>query len=149
MLHKLRIAFTSVCGIVCLLLIVLWVRSQSNTEKLFLQYDATRGLRVIVGAGRIQIEPSAERLWIETSTGFSTSTWIEPTHSRLNDEPTTFDFATLSFDAAKSAPLWCPVLSLAASAAIPWLRWRFSLRTLLIATTLVAFVLGAIVYAAK
>ena len=30
--------------------------------------------------------------------------------------------------------------------AFPWLRWRFSLRTLLIATTLVAVVLGLIVW---
>ena len=34
-------------------------------------------------------------------------------------------------------------------AAAPWLRWRFSLRTLLIATTLVAVVLGLIVWAAR
>ena len=30
-------------------------------------------------------------------------------------------------------------------AVAPWLRWRFTLRTLLIATTLVAVVLGLIV----
>jgi hypothetical protein len=34
-------------------------------------------------------------------------------------------------------------------AALPWLRWRFSLRTLLIATTLIAVVLGLVVYAAS
>jgi hypothetical protein len=32
---------------------------------------------------------------------------------------------------------------------IPWLRWRFSLRNLLIATTLVAVVLGLAVYATR
>jgi hypothetical protein len=31
-------------------------------------------------------------------------------------------------------------------AALPWFRWRFSLRTLLIGMTLVAVVLGLIVY---
>ena len=31
----------------------------------------------------------------------------------------------------------------------PWLRWRFSLRTLLIATTLVAVVLGLIVWSVR
>ena len=41
---------------------------------------------------------------------------------------------------------WLPALLFAAVAAIPWLRWRFSLRTLLIATTLVAVVLGLIVW---
>jgi hypothetical protein len=49
-------------------------------------------------------------------------------------------------------PYW-PVVLLASTLAVlgvlPWLRWRFSLRTLLIATTLVALVLGAIVYAVR
>jgi hypothetical protein len=45
------------------------------------------------------------------------------------------------------APYWFLILLTAAIAAAPWLRWpkRFSLRTLLIATTLVAVVLGLIV----
>jgi hypothetical protein len=34
-------------------------------------------------------------------------------------------------------------------AAVPWIKWRFSLRTLLIGTTLVAVGLAAIVYAAR
>jgi hypothetical protein len=40
--------------------------------------------------------------------------------------------------------LWLPLLSIVG--AIPWLPSRFSLRTLLIATTLIAFVLGLIVW---
>ena len=43
-------------------------------------------------------------------------------------------------------PLW-PIVALTATLApAPWPRWRFSLRTLLIATTLVAVVLGVIVW---
>jgi hypothetical protein len=34
-------------------------------------------------------------------------------------------------------------------AALPWLPYRFSLRTLLIATTLVAVLLGAVIYAVR
>jgi len=33
--------------------------------------------------------------------------------------------------------------------AVPWIPWRFSLRTLLIATTLVAAVLGLVAWVAK
>jgi hypothetical protein len=36
------------------------------------------------------------------------------------------------------------VLSIAAVFLLPWLRWRYSLRTLLIATTLIAVGLGVI-----
>ena len=47
------------------------------------------------------------------------------------------------------APHWLPALLSAALAVIPWISrsWRFSLRTLLIATTLVAVVLGIAVAA--
>jgi hypothetical protein len=43
-------------------------------------------------------------------------------------------------------PYWFSILLVTTLAALPWLRWRFSLRTLLIATTLVAVVLGLIVW---
>ena len=39
-------------------------------------------------------------------------------------------------------PYWMILLLTSAAAASPWLRWRFSLRTLLIALTLLALLLG-------
>jgi hypothetical protein len=52
---------------------------------------------------------------------------------------------------AFAIPQWLLVLSVLLLAAAPWLRCsaRFSLRTLLIATTLVAVVLGLMVWAAR
>jgi hypothetical protein len=49
-----------------------------------------------------------------------------------------------------TAPYWFFVLFSGTAAVVPWIhevRWHFSLRTLLIATTLVAVVLGLAVYA--
>ncbi len=46
-------------------------------------------------------------------------------------------------------PLWMTVVFPCALALLSWVPGRFSLRTLLIATTLVAVVLGLIVWAAK
>jgi hypothetical protein len=48
-------------------------------------------------------------------------------------------------------PQWFPVLIFAALTDAPWIHWskRFNLRTLLIATTLVAVVLGLVVYVAR
>jgi hypothetical protein len=44
-------------------------------------------------------------------------------------------------------PFWIPVLLMVTLAEIPWITVRrFSLRTLLIATTLIAVVLGVIVW---
>jgi hypothetical protein len=45
-------------------------------------------------------------------------------------------------------PYWLPCLATATLAIIPWLR-RFSLRTLLIAMTLIAVVLGLVIWAAR
>ena len=42
-------------------------------------------------------------------------------------------------------PHWFPVLLFALLAAAPWIKWRFSVRTLLIATGLVAVILGVAV----
>jgi hypothetical protein len=44
-----------------------------------------------------------------------------------------------------AAPHWLLLLYTVTLGTIPWLHWRFSLRTLLIAMTLVAVVLGLIV----
>ena len=48
-------------------------------------------------------------------------------------------------------PHWFLLGIVATLAPVPWIHWskRFSLRTLLIATTLVAVVLGLVVYAAR
>ncbi len=46
-------------------------------------------------------------------------------------------------------PHWFVIILAATSGIVPWLRWHFSLRTLLIATTLIALVLGLAVYAAR
>jgi hypothetical protein len=43
-------------------------------------------------------------------------------------------------------PLWAVTLFMVVTSTLPWLSWRFSLRTLLIATTLIAVVLGLIVW---
>jgi hypothetical protein len=75
----------------------------------------------------------------------------EPTEDRFNNE---FDKNILGFYLERTprllrldVPFWFIVLISLALAAAPWLRtrWRFSLRTLLLATTLVAVVLGLVV----
>jgi hypothetical protein len=49
-------------------------------------------------------------------------------------------------------PIWFPITLVVLLGTVPWsgeLNWRFSLRTLLIATTLIAVVLGLIVWASQ
>lgn len=53
---------------------------------------------------------------------------------------------TTYYGAAYSVSIGLLVMLVGALAALPWLSWRYSLRTLLIATTLIAVVLGLIVW---
>ncbi len=46
-------------------------------------------------------------------------------------------------------PHWFLLVTCGVASVIPWISYRFSLRTLLIATTLVAIVLGLAVWAAR
>jgi hypothetical protein len=47
----------------------------------------------------------------------------------------------------QAVPYWLPLLLAATITATPWIKWRFSLRTLLIVTTLVAVTLAIVVAA--
>jgi hypothetical protein len=48
-----------------------------------------------------------------------------------------------------SVPFWLATILVLSLAPLPWMRWCFTLRTLLIATTLVAVVLGLAVWATQ
>jgi hypothetical protein len=137
--RKLRIAWSVAWGLAAVLLIVLWVRSYqyppapSPVEE-FPPAALGGNVAVSFAHGMIYItlmtkepHPSLER---KISVG--EFTWA-------SSSPLSF-FATV--------PFWMPaVLSLTTGIA-PWIHWssRFSIRTLLIATTLVAVVLGLIVW---
>jgi hypothetical protein len=159
----LRIAFSAVCGILCLLLIVLWVRSYQWQDYYCGWVSKSRTVDSLSYRGWI----SFHSIWFETKLwdavhlpGWeSTSHFIQPDpvlglpalapsqrwawafHRRPNRT-----------EAILTMPCWFPVLLAATFTAAPWihqLRWRFSLRTLLIATTLVAALLGTVVWAVR
>jgi hypothetical protein len=150
MLHYLRIAVTALSLTTCVLLIAMWVRSYGRVEKLLWTYQSPKAVRIIWSAGRIQAETATDDPIEITSSALGTFDWREPT---FNSAPLpvetrySLDFALHSLDADKSVPIGFPILFAATLAALPWLRCRFSLRTLLIATTLVAVALGIVVVA--
>src|SRR5215213_3399771 len=97
---------------------------------------------------------------IQTSNQISSETWTtskQPTDDswRIMEEGgLLYDSRILGGVAAYKSGFLVVTYWFLISAAIcvgiaPWLRWRFSLRTLLIATTLVAVVLGLIVWSIK
>jgi hypothetical protein len=125
LLRYLRIAFSAVCGTLCVLLVMSWVLSYYAKDS----FDFTALNRGVVVRSR------------NGSLGVKTYVNVMVTprfHHR---------YYRGRFD----VPYWFPTVLFAIVGLIvaaPWirqLRWRFSLRTLLIATTLVAVLLGVAV----
>jgi len=139
--RKLRIAWSIGWGIVCLLLIALWVRSYSYLDTFGTPPDFFTSWR-----GRL----------FTGGTIFATNTpdGEEASGSTLHVVLgtlilTTVDQGNISYDGGSSLPIAALLLLTGIVAGAPWIRWRFSLRTLLIATALVAAGLGLAVYAAR
>jgi hypothetical protein len=136
--RKLRIAWSVVWCIAAVLLCVLWARSYRQAHVL----DNPHGYKIDVRQGtlvlRERVQPPVPRpisllpLWTEVAGAVN---WYGPWPSV----------------AVASIPLWIPVAICSVLATSPWLLQlsrlrRFSIRTLLIATTLVAATLGLIVW---
>jgi hypothetical protein len=131
--RKLRIAWSVACGILCLLLIVLWVRSYSGI-------DATQGLRIASSQGTLYINQSLTLLTPTDYNGpvfsyphFGSSYTFTPSSARVQ-------FIRPGF----GLPYWAIVLTMTLTGVAPWFGSRFSLRTLLIGMTVVAVALGLI-----
>jgi hypothetical protein len=145
--RKLRIAWSVGCGIACLLLIVLWVWSSTNHDFIFGPSYGNGQFYACSSVGRIDVGygtgnpnfqlPGKWELNHSTTTCRSQLEWLFPKSQMLG-------FGMVSNEVR--VPYWFLVLSSAGFATFPWLRWRFSLRTVLVATTLVAVVLGLILW---
>jgi hypothetical protein len=151
MARKLRIVFSAACGVVCLFLIALWVRTKYAIDMICGPLSQPAGFGVMSRHGGIGLflteknyawgyykYPADEvsRSEYEVQIGYKTALGFV----QYVKNPGVFRIRV---------PYWSLVSLLAVLAAIPWLRWRFSLRTLLIITTLAAALLGAIVYAVR
>jgi hypothetical protein len=137
--RKLRIAWSVGCGIACVLLILLWARSYRWGDKALVPRPGGTVIVLGSGHGRLEFGRVSNNVvdewtyWNEEAKYYNQKyPWGSRRHWHV--------------------PYWIPVLCMAVSSVVPWigkLTWRFSVGTLLIATTLVAVVLGLIVWAAK
>jgi hypothetical protein len=145
MLNWLRIAFSATCGIICLLLVALWVRSYwwhdifyRQVPQAKVQAESTEGALLFFNFRELQRESAP------LGNGWTRRSQLHP---RTKIPPLSGIFRSLDgpIGASLQIPLWIATLVPAALAAAPWFRWRFSLRTLLVAMTLAAVGLGLIV----
>jgi hypothetical protein len=135
--RELRMAWSVACGLACVLLIVLWERSYRMCEWAEIPIGKTPySIQAMTGVGTLY---------------FNVAPAINPGYSHeTNDElPGVLrDYHGRNEHWINRQPFWLVSAAVATLGVVPWIgcfRWRFSLRTLLIVTTLVAVVLGLIV----
>jgi hypothetical protein len=145
--RKLRIAWSVAWGLAALLLIVLWVRSYWWID--FVTVPNPMAAQISSGRGTIRFP----RQNVPTpSWRFVTISMVEVAaelKAQGEEPPVSPRPPLLYFDIKPSyvaLSYLYPLVVFGAITGIPWIGNRFSLRTLLIATTLVAVVLGLIVW---
>ena len=149
--RKLRIAWSVGCSIACVLLVVLWVRSYWQT---FIALKATSdGHTLVVDSSDGDLSFSREPGLATRRLSWTRAQDMTPAWQKL---PTSCWGAGFSWRSSPyisvRLPYWIPTLIFVVASVLPWIvqmSFRFSLRTLLIATTLIALVLGTIVYAMR
>jgi hypothetical protein len=129
--RKLRIVWSVGCGVLCLLLIALWVRSYRGV-------DANQSLSIASSQGRLYLNQSLTISPLYNGPVLSTPHFggiytFTPSSARIQ-------FIHPGF----GVPYWSLVLAVVAAGITPWLRWRFSLRTLLIGLTVISVAAGMI-----
>lgn len=150
-----RIAVSAVCVVVFVGLIGLWVRSYSYLH--FFEMDIAHGKTLHIQS----VNGNFMLFLFEFQRGWRTSYFYvgngssSPVYDRAFCCASTPGVGITVVGTPSSGlkiPIWIFVSISAALAFVPWLRqlpWRFSLRTLLIVTTLVAVVLGFVVWVVR
>jgi hypothetical protein len=150
--RKLRIAWSVGWGLLAVLLIMLWVRSYSHISFVWrvsstgvnTRFESANG-GVAFLYGKV-VGDERPRGWESFSLPIPRK--MPETHHRPTARNSPFKLDWLAGKIVIGVPYWLLFIGSGIFAALPWLPGRFSLRTLLIATTLVAVVLGIIIYAA-
>jgi hypothetical protein len=140
-LRLLRIAFSAGCGIACLLLLAWCVRSYASHDGIWGRISRTEGFHLSAHEGRLQFNTIRNLGIIEWR--FALGERIDTVRSP-NYIPR-FEYFQSGLGSFLAIPIWFLALLLATLAVILAIRPQFSVRTLLIATTLVAVVLGLLI----
>src|SRR5262245_26727271 len=130
--RKLRIAWSAAWGLVAVLMCVLWVRSYWY-ESGVIHVESRDFTCVFVKEGSV---------WCRTDTGDEGSDRFLAFDAPI--DPMNWAIQTRA-RTVKCGCVWWGVIVASALSVAPWLHFRFSLRTLLIATTLVAMGLGVVI----
>jgi hypothetical protein len=149
--RKLRIACSVSCGVLAVLFVIVWAVSFWRAYILWSPHGVFC-FAADYGALRFSCR---DPIVIDPINGWeldSRKPVFDPFENFPMQKPSPLEFRfdyISTDDIFIQAPGWSLSSFAVALAAIPWLRSRFSLRTLLIATTVIAVGLGVIVWAAN
>jgi hypothetical protein len=153
--RKLRIAWSVVWGLLAVLLIVLWVRSYWWSDTAFGPLSKSRAVLLSSRHGRLSVIVEQIKIPMWAYSRNSRAEQLAATSSPSLSQAFARLFAITFYskkNSGASTPYTYPVLLICGLAVAPWIRqlqWQFSLRTLLIVTTLVVVVLGLFVWLHK
>ncbi len=140
--RKLRITWTVFCGIACVLLIALWVRSYRSA-------DTTQNGSIVSMAGKLYFHQ--QFAYTQQPGELLPANWMPQKFFSLLTLVGPPGMQIVPHGVGLAVPYWWLAWPTSLLALFPWIPWstRFSVRTLLIATTLVAVVLGLIVWSVR
>jgi hypothetical protein len=146
--RRLRIATSMFFALIAVALCLLWVRSYRTCDTVSIR-DARSGHFTFLGSnsGTMFLHRSVVETFPYPGSSFPRYSY-SAMHTSEPQAVFVWNSNFLQGPVGISFPYWLPTLVAALTAAIPWLRCHFSLRTMLIATTLVAVALGLGVWVA-
>ena len=153
MLKYLRIAVTALSLAACVLLVAVWVRSYWWENSVCVIRPNAYDLCLTTFLGELYFDLIKEPFGEPSGRGTTNEWSFNNSNIRQKWGPDNFNDREImqgfsyhndNEDLVVTVPLWSLILLVAGIAVVPWLAWsrRFSLRTLLIATTLIAVGLG-------
>jgi hypothetical protein len=153
--RKLRIAFSATWLVVCVLLMALWVRSYSMFDSLVFKLGP-KEFEGASGDGKLHVgiikgSPLIRPQWMSQHHPMKEMKKWKETKSQNHTNVVGFGGYDDPFESLLIVPFWFLCIASACCSAILWpIRpWRFSVRMLLIAITLVAVVLGLIAWSMR
>jgi hypothetical protein len=157
MLRRLLNIASIVCLVLCVALMGMWVRSyyyryswEIRTNSRLLQFRSDRGLLTYWELHPIASQADVIAVLNDASQGKTfVSTTVDPRkHSAFNGTVLGFVLDRQPWSINASVPIWSLVVTFAGTSLLFWVpsSRRFSLRTLFIATTFLAVVLGMIAW---
>jgi hypothetical protein len=155
----LRLAFSVICVACCLGFSVLWVRSDPIWDSSWPTPRFEHG-NFAVYSVRGSLRAIKTPFWIEESPNAPPRSYFVP--SRYQNVPYNFNDANCYANAlgfhfawfgtsmwALQFPYWSAISAFAVCGFLPWIRWRFGLRSLMVGMSIVAAGLGILVISAK